>query len=45
MRYATLWLPAVNSTGVRGRRVFVEIADLWDAQNAICTSLQKGAAA
>jgi type III restriction enzyme len=31
----TLWVPAVNNHGGFGRWTFVEIADPWDAQNAI----------
>ncbi len=31
----TLWIPAVNNHGGFGRWAFIEIADPWDAQNAI----------
>jgi hypothetical protein len=37
-----LWVPAVNNAGTWGRWAFVEIADPWDAKNAIRTGLQKG---
>jgi hypothetical protein len=30
-----LWIPAVNNAGTWGRWAFIEIADPWDAQNAI----------
>lgn len=38
----TLWVPAINNHGGFGRWAFIEVADPWDAQNAIRTSLQKG---
>ncbi len=38
----TLWVPAVNNHGGFGRWEFIEIADPWDAENTIRTSLQKG---
>ena len=38
----TLWVPAVNNHGGFGRWAFIEIADPWDAANAIRTSLEKG---
>jgi type III restriction enzyme len=31
----TLWVPAVNNHGGFGRWAFLEIADPWDAKNAI----------
>jgi type III restriction enzyme len=31
----TLWVPAINNHGGFGRWAFIEIADPWDAQNAI----------
>ncbi|MDI6448981.1 hypothetical protein QJ522_07995 [Sedimentisphaerales bacterium M17dextr] len=31
----TLWVPAVKNHGRFGRRVFIEIADPWDAENAL----------
>jgi len=31
----TLWMPAINNHGGFGRWAFLEIADSWDAQNAI----------
>ena len=38
----TLWVPAINNHGGFGRWAFIEVADPWDAKNAIRTSLQKG---
>ncbi len=38
----TLWVPAVNNHGGLGRWAFIKIADPWDAENLIRTSLQKG---
>jgi len=35
----TLWVPAVNNHGGFGRWAFLEIADPWDAKNAIRTAL------
>ncbi len=37
-----LWIPAVNNAGTWGRWGFIEIADPWDARNAIRAGLQKG---
>jgi len=37
-----LWVPAVNNRGGFGRWGFIEIADPWDAENLIRTSLKKG---
>ena len=37
-----LWIPAVNNAGTWGRWAFIEIADPWDAKNAIRAALQKG---
>ena len=37
----TLWVPAVNSHGGFGRWAFLEIADPWDAKNAIRAELKK----
>ena len=31
----TLWVPAINNHGGFGRWAFIEVADPWDAQNAI----------
>jgi type III restriction enzyme len=31
----TLWVPAINNHGGGGRWTFLEVADPWDAQNAI----------
>jgi len=36
-----LWIPAANNAGTWGRWAFIEIADPWDAQNAIRTAVQK----
>ncbi len=41
----TLWVPAVNNHGGFGRWAFIEIADPWDAENLIRTSLRKGTGA
>jgi type III restriction enzyme len=35
----TLWVPAINNHGGFGRWAFIEIADPWDAQNAIRSCL------
>ena len=35
----TLWVPAVNNHGGFGRWAFLEIEDLWDAENTIRTRL------
>jgi type III restriction enzyme len=37
----TLWVPAVNNAGTWGRWAFLEVADPWDAEHTIRTSLQK----
>ena len=39
----TLWVPAVNNHGALGRWSFIEIADPWDAVNAIRAHLRKTA--
>ena len=36
---ATLWVPAVNNHGGFGRWAFLEIADPWDAKNAMRAAL------
>lgn len=36
----TLWVPAVNNHGGFGRWAFIEIADPWNAQNAITSFVQ-----
>jgi type III restriction enzyme len=36
-----LWVPAVNNAGTWGRWAFIEIADPWDAKNAISTYIRK----
>ena len=41
----TLWVPAVNNHGGFGRWAFIEIADPWDAKNAIRQWLAKQASA
>ena len=41
----TLWVPAVNNHGGFGRWAFIEIADPWNAENLIRTSLRKGTGA
>jgi type III restriction enzyme len=38
----TLWIPAVNNHGAFGRWQFLEIADPWDAQDVIRSSLIEG---
>jgi type III restriction enzyme len=35
----TLWVPAINNHGGFGRWAFVEVADPWDAQNLIRSTL------
>ncbi len=37
-----LWVPAINNHGGFGRWAFIEVADPWDAKNAIQASLHKG---
>ena len=37
----TLWVPAVNNHGGFGRWVFIEVADPWDAQNLIRSTIRK----
>jgi type III restriction enzyme len=37
---STLWVPAVNNHGGFGRWAFLEIADPWDAKNAIRTMIK-----
>jgi type III restriction enzyme len=41
----TLWVPAINNHGGFGRWAFIEIADPWDAKNAIRATVQMGAVA
>ncbi|MGH8523708.1 MAG: BPTD_3080 family restriction endonuclease, partial [Gammaproteobacteria bacterium] len=36
----TLWVPAINNHGGFGRWAFIEVADPWDAQNLLRTSLR-----
>jgi len=38
-----LWIPAINNHCGFGRWAFIEVADPWDAKNAIKASLQKEA--
>ena len=38
----TLWTPAVNNHGGFGRWAFLEIADPWDAKNAIRSFVNRG---
>ncbi len=37
----TLWVPAVNNHGSFGRWAFIEVADPWDAKNAIRSLLRE----
>lgn len=39
----TLWVPAINNHGGFGRWAFIEVADPWDAKDAIRSSFHKGA--
>jgi len=41
----TLWVPAINNHGGFGRWAFIEIADPWDAKNAIRMELRRLTAA
>jgi type III restriction enzyme len=37
----TLWVPAVNNHGGYGRWEFIEIADPWNAENAILSFIRR----